>query len=134
MLVVSGCDEPAGTQGSASASAAPTSSASALPLASALPSSPAQADVDALVAERRPTLVRDCLAEHHRGEGGVELQLIADVDGDGRVKDATVAGGAAELRPLRRCVTERSRTWRFPKSREGGTITATVQLGPTSGG
>lgn len=130
VLASAGCDERRATTASASASVAAPLSASAAPT---LPRAPTQAAVDALVEEQRPGLVRACLADHHRGEGGVELQLIADVDGDGRVKDATVAGGGAALRPLRRCVSDASRGWSFPKSREGGTVTATVRLGPRSG-
>lgn len=130
IATLSGCDERSGSAPSPPTSAVTSASASAAPV---LPRAPTQAAVDALVVQQRAALVRACFAEHHRGEGGVELQLIAEIDGDGRVKDATVAGGGAVLRPLRRCVSEQSRAWRFPPSREGGTVTATVQLGPRSG-
>ncbi|HHH28851.1 MAG TPA: hypothetical protein ENK57_10980 [Polyangiaceae bacterium] len=128
-VAVLGCDDAPTASTSPSASIAVSSSALAVP---PLPEVPRQADVDAVIAAERRAL-SDCLATHHRGEGGVELQLIAEIDGDGRVKDATVAGGGAALRPLRRCVSEKSRSWRFPRSRQGGTVTASVQLGSRSG-
>lgn len=99
------CDDPArGTLASAS-----VPSASAPPAASAL----TQAAIDEVVAAHRAELAAACASDVRRATLR-EIQLMFEIDAQGGVVDAAAAGGGSAERPLRKCVEQHLRDWKFP--------------------
>lgn len=84
-----------------------------------------QAAIDAVVASHRKALAKACAAGLKRARDR-RLDLIFEIDATGAVTDATAAGGGSAERPLRQCVEERIKTWKFPEPGDARTIQASL--------
>jgi hypothetical protein len=112
LIALAACDTPA-PAGTAPSAASASASAKL-----------DQAAVDAVVASHVAELSNDCLGAH----APLELQLILEVDAEGKVLDAATAGGGAAEKEIRACIDERMKSWRFPGAGKQTTLTASLSL------